>query len=354
MGKIVSSIFYKNKPIIGFDFSKIGARVMSLDASKMTVHGYGAIDFDPSSISDDLDISADYIVSRINELFEKNLIGKLNSNRAVLSLPTSRTFSRTFTVPKDQESSLRDAVNLEVEQYIPMPPDLLYVDHQIIKRDKESLTVLMCAAPKKDIETMTSIAKQCGIEIAMIEPSINAIARILRLTEGSDSPTVILDIGPTTTDIAMLDSIIRVTGGANVGGNTFTLDIAKKLSTPLEAAHQLKVLSGLNAGPKQEQIAAALQPSLQTITKETQKVLRYYADRFPSEAKMEQVLIVGSGSNVPGLGDYFTNELSIPSRTASPWQVLNFSSLQPPTKQLRTHLMTVAGLALVDPKEIWK
>ena len=169
---------------------------MSLDVTKMSVHGYGAIDFDPSKMSDDLEVCSDYIVTRINELFEKNLVGKLNSNRAVLSLPTSRTFSRTFTVPKAQEASLRDAVNLEVEQYIPMPPDLLYVDHQIIKRDKDSLTVLMCAAPKKDIEVMTTIAKQCGIEIAMIEPSINAIARILKSTESGGLPTVILDIGP--------------------------------------------------------------------------------------------------------------------------------------------------------------
>ena len=327
---------------------------MSLDVAKMSVHGYGAIDFDPSKMSDDLEVCSDYIVTRINELFEKNLVGKLNSNRAVLSLPTSRTFSRTFTVPKAQEASLRDAVNLEVEQYIPMPPDLLYVDHQIIKRDKDSLTVLMCAAPKKDIEVMTTIAKQCGIEIAMIEPSINAIARILKSTESGGLPTVILDIGPSTTDIAILDSVIRVTSGLNIGGNTFTLNIAKKLNGALEAAHQLKVLSGLNSGPKQAQITSALKPSLETVVKDTQKIIRYYSEHFPNEPKMEQLLIVGSGSNIPGLGDYFTNELMMPSRTASPWQALNFSSLQPPTKQLRTHLMTVAGLALVDPKEIWK
>lgn len=327
---------------------------MSLDSSRMAVHGYGTIDFDPSEIPDDLEKSSEYIVAKINELFEKNLIGKLSSNRAVLSLPTFRTFSRTFTLPKGQESSLGEAVSLEVEQYIPMPPDSLHVDHQIIKRDKESLTVLMCAAPKKDVEALIGISNQCGFEIVMIEPSINAIARILQSTEHGSLPTVILDIGAVTTDIAILDSVIRVTGGLNIGGNTFTLDIAKKLGVELEAAHQLKVLNGLSAGPKRAKIESALQPSLLNIAKEVKKVMRYYSDRFPNEANMEQLLIVGSGSNLPGIGDFFTNELMMPSRTASPWQALNFGNLQPPAKQMRPRLVAAAGLALVDPKEIWK
>ena len=89
-----------------------------------------------------------------------------------------------------------------------------------------------------------------------------------------------------------------------------TLDIAKKLNVPLETAHQFKVLNGLNTGPRQEKITEALKPSLQRIIGEIQKVIRYYTDRFPDESRLEQVLIVGSGSSVPGLGEYFTGELT--------------------------------------------
>ena len=327
---------------------------MSVDTAKMLVHGYGSVELDPAKMADDLSQSAEYLQSRLYELLNDNIVGKLTSNRAILGIPTARTFSRTFSLPADKKANLKDAVNLEVEQYIPMPLDALYVDHQIIKQTKEELTVLMCAAPKRTVDPLLTIAQQCGMEVAMIEPNMNAVARLLEHTEEGNLPTVIVDIGPATADIAILDSAIRVTGGLNIGGNTFTLDIAKKMNIPLETDHQLKVLNGLSAGPRQAKITASLRPSLLRIAGEIKKVIRYYTDRFPNEEKIEQVIIVGSGSNVPGLGEFFTNELVMAARVAIPWQTVNFGSLTPPSKQLRPRFMTAAGLALVPPEEIWK
>ena len=86
----------------------------------------------------------------------------------------------------------------------------------------------MCAAPKKMIDSMLDATKQCGLEVAIIEPNISAIARLLQRTEEGILPTIIVDIGTSTTDIAILDSDIRVTGGLNVGGYTLTLNLAKK------------------------------------------------------------------------------------------------------------------------------
>jgi cell division protein ftsA len=347
----VANIFYKSKPIIGLDINKAGVRVMSVDMARMTVHGYGAIELDPAK--DESDDRAEYLCGKINQMFEKNIVGRLGSNRVVLGLPTTKTYARTFALPIKQENKIEEAVNLEVEQYVPMPLDSLYVDHQIIKRGKENLSVLMCAVPQKIVDEQLAIVESCGIEVAMIEPSINAVARLLERTKEGSLPTVIVDIGPATTDIAILDAAIRVTGGLNIGGNTLTLDIAKKLNVPLETAHQFKVLNGLNTGPRQEKITEALRPSLQRIIGEIQKVIRYYTDRFPDESRLEQVLIVGSGSSVPGLGEYFTGELTLPARVASPWQSLNFNNLAPPAKQLRPRFMTAAGLSLVRAEEIW-
>jgi type IV pilus assembly protein PilM len=189
----------------------------------------------------------------------------------------------------------------------------------------------------------------------MIEPGINAVARVLEATEEGHLTTLIVDIGPASTDIAVLESgAIRVSGGLGIGGNTFTLDIAKKMNVALENAHQLKVLNGLSAGPRQAKITSALQPSLQRILSEIRKVIRYYNERLNDDRKIEQVLVVGGGSNVPGIGEYFTNELVMPARVASPWQKLDFGALPQPSKQFRPRYITVAGLASVNQKDIWQ
>jgi type IV pilus assembly protein PilM len=70
--------------------------------------------------------------------------------------------------------------------------------------------------------------------------------------------------------------------------------------------------------------------------------------------KIEQVLIVGGGANVPGIGEFFTNELVMAARVASPWQRLDFGQLREPNKQFRPRYIAVAGLASLSNEEVWK
>lgn len=351
----MAKLFYKDKPIIGLDISQTGVKVMAVDPKKWLVLGYGSIDLDPAKVQKSLDSNDPYLADNIASLLNEKVIGSLPSDQAIIGIPTGKTFSRTFAIPAKAESTLADAVEIEVDQYIPIPMNSLYVDYEIIERRKDDLSVIMSAVPKSLVDSCLKAARSAGLEPIMIEPGINAIARVLETTEEGHLPTLIVDIGPASTDIAVLDGgAIRISGGLGIGGNTFTLDIAKKLGVALENAHQLKVLNGLSAGPRRAKITAALEPSLQRIATEIRKVIRYYNERLNDDRKLEQLVIVGGGSNVPGIGDYFTNELVMPARVASPWQKLDFGKLPQPNKQFRPRYIAVAGLASVNQAEIWK
>jgi type IV pilus assembly protein PilM len=351
----MTKLYYKDKPIIGLDISQTGIKVMAVDPKTWQVLGYGSIDLDPTKAQESLDGTGNYIAENITTLLTSKLVGELPSNHTIIGVPTGRSFSRMFNLPVTAEATLANAVEIEVEQYIPISVSALYVDYELIERTKEQLTIVVSAVPKSLIDSCVAAAETAGLVPIMVEPGINSVARVLESTEQGSLPTVIVDIGPVSTDIAVLDKgAIRVSGGLGVGGNTFTLDIAKKLGVAHENAHQLKVLSGLNAGPRQAKIVAALQPSLQRILTEIRKVIRYYNERLNDDRKLEQVLIVGAGSNIPGIGEYFTNELVMPVRVANPWQQLNFGNLPQPSKQFRSRYITVAGLASVNDKEIWK
>ncbi len=348
----VNKLFYKSKPLVGLDISQTGIKVMSIDADRMNVNAYGSIDLDPVKVNESLDGKSDYLEINIKALLAKSVLGTLPSSHAVVSIPTGRTFTRTFDAPIDAKKHLKDAVDLEIDQYVPIPSTALYVDYEITEEAKEQVTISMSAAPRILIDRLTHIVESAGLRVVAVEPSISAVARVLENTEDGHLPTVIVDIGPASTDIAVLDRSIKVTGSMTIGGNTFTLDIAKKLKVPLDNAHQLKVLSGLNPGPRQQKLRGALTPNLDRIIDETRKVMRYYNERVKNSKKLEQVLIVGGGSNMPGIGDYFTNELVMPARVASPWVRLNFGKLTEPTKQFRPRYITVTGLASVHPGDI--
>ena len=350
----MKKLFYKDKAFIGLDINTTEIKVMAIDPEKHLVQGYGAIDVDAAKMKKVFDKGDSYLEIQLRALLSDKIIGNVASEQVVISLPTSRTYSRAFTVPKSAEKNLIEAVELEVSQYVPIPISLLYVDYEIIDRSKDTLTVIMSAVPQLMVDNVLSAVESAGLTANAVEPSINSVARLLRTTEEGDLPTLIVDIGPANTDIAVLDGSIRVTGGTTVGGNTFTLDIGKKLGVALENAHQLKVLNGLNPGPRQKKITSAVEPSLQRITSETRRVIRYYNERISGGKKLEQLLIVGGGSNMPGIGEYFTNDLLMPSRVASPWQKIDFGALEQPGKQFRSRYITVAGLASLTREEVWK
>jgi len=352
----MSKFFYKDKPIIGLDISNTGIKLMSIDSKKWLVNGYGSLDLDPVKMKDALENSdSTFLTDSIKSLMADKIIGTLMSDRVAITIPAARSYTRTFTLPSSAEKSLDEAVILEAEQYIPIPVSTLYIDYEVIERDRKTIVVLMSAISRVIVDNITRSVEAAGLYPILVEPSMNAVGRVLTATEDGTLPTIVVDIGPATTDIAILDQgEIRVTGGLPVGGNSFTLDIAKKLNIALENAHQLKVLNGLSAGPRQQKLREALSPSLERILMETKKVMRYYSERINTERRLEQLLIVGGGSNVPGIGEYFTENLVIAARVASPWQKLDFDKVQEPPRQFRSRYITVAGVASVNPGKVWK
>jgi type IV pilus assembly protein PilM len=347
-----TKLFYRDRPLFGLEVSQTGLRAMALD-KKWHVLGYGSIDLDPTKLEESLTKHTSFLSEGISSLLSHKIVGHLPTDRVAVSVPTARAFNRSLILPTSAESDLLEAVQLEAEQYIPLPQSELYIDFEIIKRHKDTLEVLLSAIPKRLVDTLVQACHQANLQPILIEPSMLSLIRLSNLLEEGHLPTIIVDIGAASSDIAVYDTSIRVTGSAPVGGHSLTLTLSKKLNLSLAEAHKLKVMSGLSIGPKQDKIREALAPQLNEIVMQIRKISRYYTERIGNKIKIEQVIIVGSGSNVPGLGDYFTESLLMPSRIGSPWQALHFGHLKQPSPAFRARYITATGLALARPEAIW-
>lgn len=351
--KARSRLFYRDRPVFGIEISQTGLRAMALDKNKRVL-GYGSVEVDPARLEESIKRSPDFLTRTIQTLLHDRLNGHTPNNHVVLSAPSAHTFTRSLSVPVSAARHLSEAVRLEAEQYIPVPIDELSIDYQIIGKNGGTLDVLMCAIPERIAETIVRAAEDARLVPVLAEPALSSIARLVQATEHGDLPTVLVDIGAASTDLAVLNKAIRVTGSLGVGGNTMTLAIAKHMKLSLEEAFHTKKHDGLNAGPRQDKIRSAVAPHLDLMIAEIRKVIRYYAERIGQTARIEQVVIVGGGSYMPGLGDYITEALLLPARVANPWHLLDFGKLKPPPRQLRPRYLTVTGLAMIDIREIWQ
>lgn len=349
------TLFFKDKPLFGLDIGYGSLKAIQIDTTskRHKVIGYGAVSFNPAAIKDGTITDVETIAQAAKELFSKHLVGNITTPRVVMSLPASRTFNRNVHLPKLQAKELEDAIHLEVEQYVPIPTDDLYFDHTHIRESNDEIEHLIVAAPKQIVDSYVQLAAVIGLEVVGIESTIDASSRLFMQSENNDLPTVLIDFGSTSADLTIYDKGLMVTGTVAGGGDDFTNIISKTLNVTKQEAHIIKTKYGLGISKKQKEITQGLSPVLQQVIKEIRRMIRYYEERSGAEQKISQIVTMGGGANMPGLSDYLTNTLRIPTRTCDPWQNLSFSHLQLPNSTEKTMYVTAAGLALTNPKELF-
>lgn len=353
---MAASYFYQDKPVFGLDIGLESLKVMQLTPGqdkKCRVDGYGVANFDASAITDGVITNPETVAKAIHALFEKNLIGEITTRRVNIAVPASRSFTRTMTLPRLNKSDLTAAVRLEAEQYIPVPVDDLYLDFTAIHTLDKEVELLVVAIPKKLVNSYVDVMHILGLEPVSIETTISAGSRLFLQAEQSDVPTVLMDLGSRSADVTIYDGGLIVTGTVPSGGESFTKAIAEALNVSPQEAHIIKTKYGLGVSKKQKEITEALKPILEQMIKEIRRMIRYYEERSGKENKINQIVTMGGAANMPGLSDYLTNRLRLAVRMCDPWQHMDFGGLQPPNRIEKSMYITVAGLALIPPREIF-
>jgi type IV pilus assembly protein PilM len=350
------SLLFKDKPIFGLDIGFSNLKVMQLDShgKRHTVTGYGLIDFDPEIIKDGVIVDPEALAKVIHKLFAQDIVGAITSRRVILSIPAVQTFNRTMQIPKLSQKELDEAIKLEAQQYIPMPLEELYIDYEIVRQNTDGLTLLISAAPRKIIDSYITFCQLAGLEIAAIETTISACNRIFMKTSVVDVPTILIDFGARSSEITVYDKKnMVVTSTAPGGGNNIAEILARQLEVTPKESHIIMKKYGLGVSKKQKQIIGSLSPLLESLIKEIRRMVRYYEERSGSNLKINQIITMGGGANMPGLAEYMTDRLRLPVRTFHPWDEFDFSLLTAPNEQERSAYATVAGLALIKHKDIF-
>lgn len=348
-----NNYFYHDKPVFGLDIGLSSLKVMQISKSrkKDSVIGYGVTSFSSDVFTDGILTDPEALAKVSHELFDKHIIGEITTPRTVIAIPASKTFTRSMSLPKLKQKDLAAAVQLEAEQYIPMPIEDLYLDYNVVSQTDKETEILAVAVPRKIVDSYLLLTKLLGLEVVAIETTISAAGRLFVQAEQSDVPTVLIDLGSLSTDITIYDKGLVVTGTVGGGGDSFTNLISDKLKVTNQEAHIIKTKYGLGVSKKQKEISDGLKPVLDQLVKEIRRMIRYYEERSNTDKKIGQIVTMGGGANMPGLSEHLTSTLRLPVRMCDPWQHLDFEGLQPPNSVEKSMYVTVAGLALVTPKE---
>lgn len=356
--------FFHDKPLFGLDIGHGSLKVMQVSettpgasgkGTRARIIGYGTTKFDESAQKDGVVVKPEVIAQATYDLFKSRLIGDITTRRCSIAIPAYRSFTRALQLPPRLSArELREAVELEAEQYIPLSVENLYLDYEIVKETADATDLFLTAVPRLVVDSYLELAAIMGLEVILIEPTLSSSGRLFSLDPNSNNATFIVDFGSESSDVSIYDKHTLVTGTVEGGGLNFTNAIKNRLGVSLQEAGTIKTNYGLGLSKRQAEIKQALEPVLEQIVKEIQRVLRYYEERYGTDRPVSQVITLGGGANMPGLSEYLTDHLRLAVRHIDPWQYFNFKGLQPPSAADKPMYTTAAGLSLANPHEVFK
>jgi type IV pilus assembly protein PilM len=347
--------FFEDKPIFGLDIGRSSLRVMqvSLGHHQPRVVGYGTAAFDPSAVDKGVIVKPEILAKASVELFQKQLVGDITTRRVAVSLPANYAFTRAVKLPRMNDKDLAEAIRNEVEQYIPVHTEDLYLDYTPLHTDVETMELFVAAMPKKIVDSYLALTRMLGLEAVLFETSIGAGAQSFARDKHSDIPAVLVDFGSVSTDLTIFNRGLLVTGSVGFGGDNVTKIIEKALDVTTHEAFIIKTKYGLGVSKKQKLIQQAMEPSLQELLNEIRRTIRYYEEHYPNDLPIGQVVIIGGGANMPGIADFLTDRLRLPVRAFDPTAYIDFGHLQPFSRSEHMSYVTVTGLSLANPAEIF-
>lgn len=350
-----ATLFFEDKPLFGLDIGHGKVRVLQLRPAKGTPHlvGYGETTFDPKAVENGVIAEPEVIAEAILDLFKHHLIGDITTNRVAVSLPIARAFTRSIEVPELNKKDLLEAVNTEVEQYIPADIDSLYVSYTQSLNSAGKSNVFIVAMPRQIVDSYVMLTRILGLEAVVLQTSSGAGAHLFSMDSQSDIPTLLVDFGSDSADITVYDNGPMLSGTVACGSDQLTAAIADALNVTEKEAILIKAKYGLGASKKQAQIEKALTPSLMLLVKEIKRTTRYFEEHSSDKQKITQVVIAGGGANMPGIAEFLTSNLRMAVRSFDPTNHMDFGHMQPFNMTERMSYVTATGLASIDPREVF-
>lgn len=342
-GRVIIDSVYKKKDILGLDIGTSTFKYVQLkSAGKLTkLVGYGKSDIPENNIIEGIIAEPEKLAEIIKKSMAEPPWGKITAHRVIASLPESKIFTRILDLPKLENKDIEEAVNYEVEQSIPIAASDLYVDWQVISQKDDKNTIFLTAAPKSIVDSYIQLFNIMGLEPAVLELSLAAIARSMVSNKEKTEPILILDMGGQTSNLAIFDSNLRLTGSHPIGGSTIR-DLIMSATGKSSKEASAMVRAGITGDSKTEKI---FKDKVDVIATEAERMVQYFSEKSEGP-KVTKALLCGGVAFVPGLTEYLTEKTKLEFKIGNPWINISIYPLKPVPKEEAPCYATAIGLCL--------
>ena len=239
---------------------------------------------------------------------------KINNTDAYFAIHGQDIVVRHLEIPLMNVKSIRQAVEYEINQYLPDDGANHYVDYEIIEKvntpEKKAYKIIVVAAPRAKVNKYIELAKEIGMRVKAIDISSNCATRVFRENEKYD-PTVkkstgIIDIGYNTSNIIILENgKLFIEREINFGIANIVSEIANFFNIEHNQAYQyLFEKFSFNSTDDGSGIHKRIQSMFDEGLNSFEKVIQFYTTGR-IEKTLGKIYIIGGGSGIQGIDFYY-------------------------------------------------
>lgn len=339
-------------PAIGLDISMDAIRFIELThkGDKLVVSRFAGRQFPMGTVAEGRSGDKKKLQDVIGALAHEFKLGFAN-----VSLPEEQAYLANMQVPRVSAGELRDAIELHLEEYVPISgPDAIF-DYVIVGdggRRKDTIDVVVSVMPRAIIDEYLEIFHGTGVTPKAFELESQAMARSI-IPRGDNGTFLVVDIGKMVTDIFVAaHGVVQFSASLDVGGHNFTQAIAKALGVTYEEAEALKGKHGLVGGGKDADLRSVLAPAVSDFRTRIMQHYMYWQTHHGEKVggNIEAVYLTGGGANLKGIAEFLAMGVDVQVKIANPWvNVCSFEEYIPPLPMRQSHGFSAAiGLALRD------
>lgn len=341
-------------PILGLDLGRHNFRAVEIDKDKGRILLSKFSNFDNPKLNieatakEDIQLYASALKEFINE-------SGFTTRNVVCSLPEQQVFMRVIKVPEMSDKDLKNSIQFEAEQYIPMPLREVNLSYQKIDSDfddKSKMNVLLVAAKKTVLDKYIHLLKEAKLTPKGLEPEALALGRILGDNEERPSASIIVNVGiDSTLIIITYRGFVRFTRSVPIGGEALTKAIQQALNLDYAQAEEYKKAYGLDSNFAEGKVFNILKPIFDNVVTEITRSKIFFTTHNPN-VNINRVILCGGTALMPGILFYMATNLDLEVELANPWKNVTVSPKLEPKKELLVEqgpvFSTSVGLALKE------
>lgn len=343
---------FKSKKTIGLDITGRTFRAVAVITHKkhLSLEGYSELTVSDTIIQDGVIKDKAKAAAAIRQLVDA-LPHHLRTHEVHVALPETKTFIKLVEFPTVAPSQLENVVNQSITQHIPFPIDEVYYDWKVLQTHgtEARVRVLVGAVEKVIADDLVSMLQLAGFKpLTFAIESIATAASLIDSTKPDSPAIMIVDIGSEQSTAILYDQgTVQFSSAIDFSEKSMRDALISSSKLKPSDAEKAKRIFGLDPKKGKGRVRKILLPLVHQLAKSIEETSQYYINGFTNGRAPEQILLVGSGSNLGGITEYLSDQLHTKVDLGDPVKSMNNTKIvREMTPERRLEFATAIGLTL--------